>query len=99
MLDFGFPELLVIMVLAVLVMGPNEIPKIMLMFGRIMRRIQYVRFAVSRQFDDFMKEHDLDDIRRQVNFEDRHFDEAAHDEDDHAILADKPEPVQEKPAE
>ena len=81
MLDFGFPELLVIVALAVLVVGPAEIPKIMVGLGRIVRRLQYVRFAVSQQFEDFMREHDLQDVREQVNFESRDFDEAAADED------------------
>ncbi len=80
MLDFGFPELLVIIALAVLVVGPEEIPKLMLGLGRLMRRLSYVRYAFTQQFDDFMKEHDLDDIRKSVNFEARDFDEAGEDE-------------------
>jgi len=81
MLDFGFPELLVVMALAIVVVGPNEIPKLMVGLGRIVRRFQYVRFAISRQFDEFMQDNDLEDIRSQVNFEARDFDEAAADED------------------
>lgn len=80
MLDFGFPELLVIIALAVIVVGPQEIPKIMVALGRIVRRLQYVRYAVSQQFEDFMREHDLADVRDQVNFEARDFDEAEFDE-------------------
>ncbi len=82
MLDFGFPELLVIMALAVLVVGPSEIPKLMVGLGRLVRRLQYMRFAVSRQFDEFMEDNDLQDIRSQVNFEARDFDEALGDEDE-----------------
>ena len=81
MLDFGFPELLVIIALAVLVVGPQEIPKIMVALGRIVRRLQYLRFAMTQQFEDFMRENDLEDIRAQVNFEEKGFDEAAADED------------------
>ena len=80
MLDFGFPELLVIIALGVLVLGPNEIPKIMVTLGRLVRRVQYMRFAVSQQFEEFMKESDLQDIRSQVNFEEKRFDEAQADE-------------------
>lgn len=81
MLDFGFPELLVIVALAVLVVGPKEIPKIMVALGRVVRRLQYVRFAVTQQFEDFMRENDLQDVRDQVNFEARDFDEAVADEE------------------
>ena len=81
MLDFGLPELLVIIALGVLVLGPNEIPKLMLGLGRLLRRLNYVRYAFSQQFDEFMKEHDLEDIRSQVNFEAKDFDEQAEDEE------------------
>ena len=85
MLDFGWTELLVIMGLAILVIGPNEIPSLMRGLGNIMRRISYIKYAFTQQFDDFMRESDLDDMRKSVNFEtarrSEDFDEAAEDED------------------
>ena len=85
MLDFGWTELLVIMGLAILVIGPNEIPGLMRGLGNLMRRISYIKYAFTQQFDDFMREADLDDIRGAVNFEtarrSEEFDEAAEDED------------------
>ncbi len=80
MLDFGFAELVVIIAVAVLVIGPAEIPAMMHGLGRIIRRLQYVRYAFSQQFEDFMRQHDLDDIRNSVNFEARDFDEDLFDE-------------------
>jgi sec-independent protein translocase protein TatB len=87
MFDLGFSELVVVVVLAVILLGPQEIPRVMRMMGRIVRRIQYVRYAFSQQFEEFMRENDLDDIRKSVNFEDRKYDpkdidEAAADEED-----------------
>ena len=87
MLDFGFFELLFIMIIGILVIGPKEIPQMMVGLGRIIRRLQYVRFSMSQQFEDFMREHDLQDIRDSVNFEaghvygERDFDEEAEDAD------------------
>lgn len=83
MLDFGWAELFLIMAVAVLVIGPDEIPKIMVGLGRLVRRFQYVKYAVSRQFDEVMRDADLADIRKQVNFEEPAggFDEAGEDED------------------
>jgi len=63
MLDFGWAELFVIVAVAIFIMGPKEIPQIMYGFGRLVRRLQYLRFAMSRQFDDFMEEHDLNELR------------------------------------
>lgn len=65
---------------AVLVIGPKEIPVVMNALGRIVRRLQYVRFAISQQFEDFMRTQDLEDLRKQVNFEQKEFDEALQDE-------------------
>lgn len=85
MLDFGWTELLVIMGLAILVIGPNEIPALMRGLGNLMRRISYIKYAFTQQFDDFMRDADLNDIRDSVNFEtarrSEDFDEAAEDED------------------
>jgi len=85
MLDFGWTELLVIMGLAVLVIGPNEIPALMRGLGNLMRRISYIKYAFTQQFDDFMRDADLNDIRDSVNFETARrsddFDEGLQDED------------------
>ena len=85
MLDFGWTELLVIMGLAILVIGPNEIPALMRGLGNLMRRVSYIKYAFTQQFDDFMRDSDLDDIRNSVNFEtarrSEDFDEAAEDDD------------------
>lgn len=87
MLDFGFFELLTIIALAVIVIGPQDIPKVMLGLGRIVRRLQYVKFALSQQFDEFMREHELKELHESVNFEtsrsksdNKGFDEDAEDE-------------------
>lgn len=79
MLDISWAELLVIVVVAVLVIGPRDIPKIMYMLGRIVRRFQYVRFALSKQFEDFLREHDLEELRHGVNFEAPDTDEKTAD--------------------
>ena len=86
MLDFGWLELFLIVAVAVVVIGPDEIPVIMVTIGRIFRRFQYIKFAISQQFDDVMRDADIADIRNSVNFEAKengsdHFDEAAADEE------------------
>lgn len=93
MFDVGWSELFVIAVLAVVLVGPQDMPKVMVFFGRIFRRLHYVKFALSQQFDDLMRDADLNDIRKSVNFEaqvreDREggrieeiFDEASFDEE------------------
>ncbi len=84
MFDVGWSELFLVMAVAVLVIGPDEIPKVMLTLGRLMRRVQYVKYAFTQQFEDMMKDAGLADIRDQVNFEAKDFDEQAADEDEEA---------------
>ena len=80
MFDVGWSELFLIMAVAVLVIGPDEIPKVMQTLGRIVRRLQYVKYAFSQQFEDFMKDAGMDDLRKQVNFEAKDFDAADFNE-------------------
>ena len=69
MLDFGWAELLIIVAVAVFVIGPKDIPKIMYGLGRLLRRVQYIKYAVGQQFDDIMNTGDLEELRKGVNFE------------------------------
>lgn len=63
MFDLAWGEMLVIVAVAVLVIGPKEIPGMMRAAGRVTRRLQYMRFALSQQFEDIMKDHDLAELR------------------------------------
>jgi len=86
MLDFGWAELLVIAAVGVFVIGPKEIPTLMRTLGRLMRRVQYIKYSISQQFDNYIG----DDISGAVNFEAQRrpmpeghedFDEADEDEE------------------
>ena len=81
MFGLGWSEVLVILVIAVIVIGPKDIPKIMYQVGRIARRLQYAKFAMTQQFDEILKAGDIEELRRGVNFEARTYDEAAADDD------------------
>ncbi len=69
MFGFSWAEIFLTAAVALIVIGPKDIPKVMYQLGRVARRLQYVRFAMSQQFEDFLKEHDLDDLPSAVNFE------------------------------
>ncbi|MCK6418619.1 MAG: Sec-independent protein translocase protein TatB [Alphaproteobacteria bacterium] len=85
MFDIGWSEILLIVVVASIVIGPRELPALLRILGRLARRLQYVRYAFTQQFEDFIKEHDLDSIHQDVNFEAHRgqdvFDESAFDEE------------------
>lgn len=69
MLGFSGAEVVVVAAVALLVIGPKDIPVVMYHLGRMARRLHYIRFAFTRQFDDFLREHDLADFHEDVNFE------------------------------
>lgn len=63
MFDFGFAELIFIVAIAVLVIGPDEIPAVMRGLGRIIKRFQYMRYALTEQFDDFVMQADINEMQ------------------------------------
>jgi len=100
MLDFGWAELLIIVAVAVFVIGPKDIPNLMYGLGRMMRRIQYIRYAVSQQFDDIMNTGDIEELRKGVNFEAARSDDAvnAEIEEDSETLEGQEDINNDKPA-
>lgn len=96
MLDFGWAELLIIVAVAVFVIGPKDIPNLMYGLGRVVRRIQYIRFAVSKQFDDLMQTADLDELRRGVNFEQKRDDAQISQEADDDATVERALPVKDE---
>lgn len=89
MFEIGWSEILLIVVVASIVIGPKELPALLRTLGRLARRLQYVRYAFTQQFEDFIKEHDLDSIHQDVNFEAHRgqdvFDEASSDAENHIV--------------
>ncbi len=71
MFDISFAELFTILVVAIVVVGPKDVPKILYGLGRIVRRLNYMRFSLSQQFDSFMDAHSAGDPAASVNFETR----------------------------
>lgn len=65
MFSFGFPELILIAVVVLLVVGPQDIPKVMYALGKAVQRLRYIRYIFTKQFDDFMQEAELNDIREK----------------------------------
>jgi len=63
MLDLGWPEMLVIAIILIVVVGPKDLPKMMRAFGRTTSKIRSMAGDFRKQFDDAIKEADLDEIK------------------------------------
>lgn len=67
MLDFGWPELLIIALVLILVVGPKDLPAMLRSFGRTTKKLRTMAGEFRSQFDEALKEADMDDVRQALN--------------------------------
>lgn len=66
MFDIGWTELVVIGVVALLVVGPKELPALLRTIGRYMGMVKRQANEFRAQFDEAMRETELDQLRKEV---------------------------------
>jgi sec-independent protein translocase protein TatB len=66
MFDIGWSELLVIAVVAIVVVGPKDLPKLMRSFGHYAGKLRRAASDFQRQFDEAMRESELDEVRKTI---------------------------------
>lgn len=64
MLEVGWSELLVIAIILIVVVGPKDLPAMMRTFGKMMGRVRSMANEFRSQFDEAMREAELDDVRK-----------------------------------
>jgi sec-independent protein translocase protein TatB len=67
MFDIGWTELLVIAVVLIVVVGPKDLPPMLRAFGKMTQRAKKVAGDFRAQFDEALREADLDDVRQTLN--------------------------------
>ena len=67
MLDIGWSELAVIAVIALLVIGPKDLPRALYTVGKWMRAARKVTRDFQKHVDDMMREAELDEVRKGLN--------------------------------
>lgn len=67
MLDFGWSEIAIVAVLAVIVLGPKELPNAMRTAAKWVRKARRMVGDFQRHIDDVVKEAELDDLKKEVN--------------------------------
>ena len=67
MFDIGWPELFIIAVVVLLVVGPKDLPKVLRTVGHFAGKAR----AITREFrghvDDMIRDSELEDVRDQIN--------------------------------
>ena len=64
MFDIGWSELLVIAIVAIVVVGPKELPRVLRTFGQYAGKLKRTAAEFRRQFDEAMLESELEDARK-----------------------------------
>ncbi|MDD9910628.1 MAG: Sec-independent protein translocase protein TatB [Ahrensia sp.] len=67
MFDIGWTEMMVVAVVAILFVGPKELPGMLRTFGRSVKKLRAMAGDFQRQFDDALKEAELDGVKDTIN--------------------------------
>jgi sec-independent protein translocase protein TatB len=67
MFDIDSGKLLIVAVLALIVIGPKELPRVMRQVGQAVGKMRRMANEFQGQFMDAMKEADIADIRKELN--------------------------------
>ena len=66
MFDIGWPELLIVAVITVIVVGPKELPRVLRTVTGLIRKVRGMASDFQSTIDDMVRESELDDLRKQV---------------------------------
>jgi sec-independent protein translocase protein TatB len=67
MFDIAWSELFVILIVALVVVGPKDLPKLMRKVGQWTGRARSMADQFRRSFDDMARQAELDELRAEVN--------------------------------
>jgi sec-independent protein translocase protein TatB len=66
MLEVGWSEILVIVIILIVVVGPKDLPKMLRTFGAFMRKARSIAGEFQGQFNDALREAELDEVRKTI---------------------------------
>jgi sec-independent protein translocase protein TatB len=66
MFDIGWSELLVIAVVAIVVVGPKDLPPLMRTFGRYAGKLRRAAADFQRQFEDAMRDTEIEEVKKAI---------------------------------
>lgn len=66
MFDIGWDEMALVAVVALIVIGPKDLPQVLRMCGQWVRKARELAGDFQRGVDDMVRETELDDLKKQV---------------------------------
>jgi sec-independent protein translocase protein TatB len=67
MFDIGWTELLVIAIVLIVVVGPKDLPPMLRAFGKMTSNLRKMAGDFRTQFDEALRESELDDVRKTIS--------------------------------
>ena len=67
MFDIGWTEILIIAVVAIIVVGPKDLPRMLRSLGRYAGQLRRTAGEFRSQFDDAIRESELDELRSTLS--------------------------------
>ncbi len=64
--QFGFAEMIVLALLAIIVVGPKDLPKLMRAFGKFMAKMRAMGQEFKDAFDDMGADDEIAEMRREI---------------------------------
>jgi sec-independent protein translocase protein TatB len=66
MFDLGWGEMALIALVAIIILGPKELPHALKTLGRAIRKVREVSREFQGHVDEMVREAELDDVRKQL---------------------------------
>lgn len=66
MFDIGWSELLLVLVVALVVVGPKDLPRLMRLIGKWVGKARHMADQFRASFDELARETELDELRREI---------------------------------
>ncbi|ESX50189.1 Sec-independent protein translocase protein TatB [Mesorhizobium sp. C416B] len=67
MFEVGWTEMLVIAIVMIVVVGPKDLPNMLRTFGRTTAKLRAMASDFQKQFNEALKEAELDDVKKSVD--------------------------------
>ena len=67
MFGIGWSEMLVILAVAVMVIGPKDLPRVLYSAGKVFRKIRVFTADIQRSIDGILHEEEINEITREAN--------------------------------
>lgn len=64
--QFGFTEFIMIAIVALVVVGPQDLPKMMRQIGKIVAKARLMANEFRSAFDDIAREAELDELQKEI---------------------------------